>query len=193
MLGAAAALASQPALALAPGDVPVVAWAENSILSRPIYVRRWAGTAWAPLGGDSVPVPGAGTSAQLLLASWPVLAMRPDGGVYLAAMHGRPSEASRIVYVHYLAPGTSAWTRLFEELCSAVRVQIDGRDVPLASALSLQREADQCHDRGTPFVRPVMTTTTISLRTCETLADFAGRRQTLPKTTNSFDSLCGVR
>src|ERR1041385_7425272 len=39
--------------------------------------------------------------------------------------------------------GTSAWSRLFEELCSAIRVEIDGGEVPLATALSLQREADR--------------------------------------------------
>src|SRR5215467_12915751 len=37
----------------------------------------------------------------------------------------------------------SAWSRLFEELCSAVRVDIDGGSVPLATALSRLREADR--------------------------------------------------
>jgi oligoendopeptidase F len=36
-----------------------------------------------------------------------------------------------------------AWSRLFEELCSAVRVDIDGATVPLATALSRLREADR--------------------------------------------------
>src|SRR5262249_29670876 len=39
--------------------------------------------------------------------------------------------------------GISAWTRLFEELCSAVRVEIGGGEVPLASALAVLREADR--------------------------------------------------
>jgi len=39
--------------------------------------------------------------------------------------------------------GASAWSRLFEELCTAVRVDIEGDKVPLASALSLLREADR--------------------------------------------------
>src|SRR5215471_14667412 len=37
----------------------------------------------------------------------------------------------------------SAWSRLFEELCSAIRVGIDGARVPLATALSQLREADR--------------------------------------------------
>jgi oligoendopeptidase F len=38
-----------------------------------------------------------------------------------------------------------AWSRLFEELCSAIRVDVDGdgSHVPLATALSLLREADR--------------------------------------------------
>jgi oligoendopeptidase F len=39
--------------------------------------------------------------------------------------------------------GTAAWTRLFEELCSAVRVQMGETEAPLATALSQLREADR--------------------------------------------------
>jgi oligoendopeptidase F len=39
--------------------------------------------------------------------------------------------------------GTGAWTRLFEELCSAVRVQVGETEAPLATALSQLREADR--------------------------------------------------
>ena len=53
------------------------------------------------------------------------------------------SEVEERLLTEISPTGASAWTRLFEELCSAVRVQIDGREVPLASALSLQREADR--------------------------------------------------
>src|SRR5262249_12560183 len=40
---------------------------------------------------------------------------------------------------------TSAWSRLFEELCAAVRVQVDpeGSEVPLTLALAMLREADR--------------------------------------------------
>jgi oligoendopeptidase F len=39
--------------------------------------------------------------------------------------------------------GTGAWTRLFEELCAAVRVDLDGSEVPLSTALARLREADR--------------------------------------------------
>jgi len=37
----------------------------------------------------------------------------------------------------------SAWSRLFEELCAAIPVDLDGTQVPLATALSQLREADR--------------------------------------------------
>jgi oligoendopeptidase F len=39
--------------------------------------------------------------------------------------------------------GTGAWTRLMEELCAAIQVEIDGTRVPLAQALALLREPDR--------------------------------------------------
>jgi oligoendopeptidase F len=39
--------------------------------------------------------------------------------------------------------GTSAWTRLFEELCSVVRVRLDDGEVALPVALAQLREADR--------------------------------------------------
>jgi oligoendopeptidase F len=53
------------------------------------------------------------------------------------------SEAEERLLTEISPTGVSAWTRLFEELCSAVRVEIDGSEVPLSTALSLQREADR--------------------------------------------------
>ncbi|TMC11520.1 MAG: M3 family oligoendopeptidase [Chloroflexi bacterium] len=38
---------------------------------------------------------------------------------------------------------TSAWSRLFEELCAAIPVDLEGTQVPLATALSQLREADR--------------------------------------------------
>src|SRR5581483_221370 len=37
----------------------------------------------------------------------------------------------------------SAWTRLFEELCAAIRVELDGREVGLEPALTALREPDR--------------------------------------------------
>ena len=39
--------------------------------------------------------------------------------------------------------GTGAWTRLYEELCAAIQVDLDGRSVPLPVALSMLRESDR--------------------------------------------------
>jgi oligoendopeptidase F len=39
--------------------------------------------------------------------------------------------------------GVGSWTRLFEELCAAITAPIEGEEVPLATALSLIRDADR--------------------------------------------------
>ncbi len=39
--------------------------------------------------------------------------------------------------------GSAAWTRLFEELCSGIRVDLDGKEMALAHALALTREPDR--------------------------------------------------
>jgi len=39
--------------------------------------------------------------------------------------------------------GRAAWSRLFEELCAGVRVDLTGQEVPLATALSQLREPDR--------------------------------------------------
>src|SRR5207302_680517 len=39
--------------------------------------------------------------------------------------------------------GTGAWVRLFEELCAAIKVTIEGEEMVLAQALSLLREPDR--------------------------------------------------
>jgi oligoendopeptidase F len=53
------------------------------------------------------------------------------------------SEVEERLLTEISPTGTGAWSRLFEELCSAVRVDLDGRQVPLATALSQLREADR--------------------------------------------------
>jgi oligoendopeptidase F len=39
--------------------------------------------------------------------------------------------------------GSAAWTRMFEELCAAIRVELDGQEVPIAPALARLRDADR--------------------------------------------------
>src|SRR5215471_3552812 len=45
------------------------------------------------------------------------------------------SEAEERLLTEISPAGASAWTRLFEELCTAVRVEVDGVEAPLPAAL----------------------------------------------------------
>ena len=53
------------------------------------------------------------------------------------------SEPEERVLTDYSPVVNSAWTRLFEELCSAIKVDVDGRQLALAEALTLLREPDR--------------------------------------------------
>ncbi len=53
------------------------------------------------------------------------------------------SEVEERLLTEISPTAVGAWRRLFEELCSAIQVDIDGQQVPLATSLSLLREADR--------------------------------------------------
>ena len=53
------------------------------------------------------------------------------------------SEPEERVLTDYSPVGSSAWTRLFEELCSDIRVEMDGRQLALEEALAMLREPDR--------------------------------------------------
>lgn len=53
------------------------------------------------------------------------------------------SEAEERVLTDFSPVGTLAWTRLFEELCAGIRVEVDGQDVGLEEALKLLLEPDR--------------------------------------------------
>jgi oligoendopeptidase F len=53
------------------------------------------------------------------------------------------SEAEERVLTDFSPVGTSAWTRLFEELCAAIRVEVEGQEVALEDALKLLYEPDR--------------------------------------------------
>ena len=53
------------------------------------------------------------------------------------------SEPEERVLTDFSPVGNSAWNRLFEELCARIRVDLDGRRVPLDEALVRLREADR--------------------------------------------------
>src|SRR5919204_91262 len=53
------------------------------------------------------------------------------------------SEPEERVLTDFSPVGTSAWVRLFEELCARIRVDVDGREMALDEALNLLRESDR--------------------------------------------------
>jgi oligoendopeptidase F len=53
------------------------------------------------------------------------------------------SEPEERVLTDFSPVGNSAWTRLFEELCAVIRVQVDGSDLALDEALTMLREPDR--------------------------------------------------
>jgi oligoendopeptidase F len=53
------------------------------------------------------------------------------------------SEPEERILTDFSPVGNSAWTRLFEELCAGIRVEMDGRHLALEEALVLLREPDR--------------------------------------------------
>jgi oligoendopeptidase F len=53
------------------------------------------------------------------------------------------SEPEERILTDYSPVGNSAWTRLFEELCAGIRVDVDDRQLALEEALTLLREPDR--------------------------------------------------
>ena len=53
------------------------------------------------------------------------------------------TEPEERVLTDYSPVGNSAWTRLFEELCAGIRVDVDGRQVALEEALTQLREPER--------------------------------------------------
>jgi oligoendopeptidase F len=58
------------------------------------------------------------------------------------------TEPEERVLTDFSPVGDSAWTRLFDELCSGIRVEMDGRQLALEEALTLLREPDRDLRRG---------------------------------------------
>jgi oligoendopeptidase F len=53
------------------------------------------------------------------------------------------SEPEERVLTDFSPVGNAAWTRLFEELCAGIRVDVDGKPIALEEALTLTREPDR--------------------------------------------------
>ncbi len=58
------------------------------------------------------------------------------------------SEAEERVLTEFSPVGDAAWTRLFEELCAGIEVEVDGREIALEQALNLLREPERQVRRG---------------------------------------------
>jgi oligoendopeptidase F len=58
------------------------------------------------------------------------------------------SEPEERVLTDFSPVGTTAWVRLFEELCARIEVEIDGSRVPLDVALNVLREPDRAQRRS---------------------------------------------
>jgi oligoendopeptidase F len=74
----------------------------------------------------------------------------PDAAVYRhtveEARKFRPHQLSELeerVLTDFSPVGTSAWVRLFEELCARISVGLEGEEMPLDQALNLLRESDR--------------------------------------------------
>jgi oligoendopeptidase F len=53
------------------------------------------------------------------------------------------SEPEERILTDYSPVGNAAWTRLFEELCAGIRIDLDGRQLVLDEALTMLREPDR--------------------------------------------------
>ncbi len=84
-----------PAVAVAPDGNPWVAWHDTSAGDTEIYVRRWTGTAWAPVGNGSAE--GGGISNNNGSSAYVALAIAPNGQAYAAWMDS--SAGNQEVYV----------------------------------------------------------------------------------------------
>ncbi len=58
------------------------------------------------------------------------------------------SEPEERILTDYSPVGNGAWTRLFEELCAGIHVEVDGRHMALEEALTMLREPDRKTRRG---------------------------------------------
>jgi len=88
--------------------------------------------------------------AQLTDEQAELLSADPNAGKYRhtieQARKFRPhqlSEPEERVLTDFSPAGTSAWVRLFDELCGELRVPLDGKDLQLEQALTLLREPDR--------------------------------------------------
>jgi hypothetical protein len=71
-----------PSVAISPDGIAYVAWHDSSGGDTEIYVRRWNGSSWEEVGTGSAT--GGGISDNSGSSGRPVMAVAPDGTVYVA-------------------------------------------------------------------------------------------------------------
>jgi len=71
-----------PAVAIAPDGTPYAAWHDDSSGDYEVYVRRWSGSNWVPVGTGSAS--GGGISNNSGTSGAPSIAIAPDGTLYVA-------------------------------------------------------------------------------------------------------------
>ena len=71
-----------PSLAFAPDGTPYVAWEDDTAGNFQIYVLRWNGSNWEPVGAGSASAGGVSDNAGT--SQMPCVALDPSGDPYLA-------------------------------------------------------------------------------------------------------------
>ncbi|MBW7959715.1 MAG: hypothetical protein H3C69_09170 [Candidatus Promineofilum sp.] len=100
--------AALPSIAIGPDNMPVVAWMDRSNGKQNIYVRRWDGTTWQPLGQTSAMLGGiSDTTFQAWDAS---VAIGPNGLPVVAWINKVSNPAPQEIYVRRWSG--SAWEEI---------------------------------------------------------------------------------
>lgn len=95
----------RPAIVLDAGGFPVIAWEDNTIGNYEIYVLRWNGSTWVPLGPSAS---GGGISNSAVDSRWASLSIHPSGSIVVAWHEGTvPSRA-----IHARRWDGSSWVEM---------------------------------------------------------------------------------
>ncbi len=100
--------AASPSIAIGPDNMPVVAWMDKSSGKEEIYVRRWDGTSWQPLGLTSAMLGGISNSTYY---AWGAsVAIGPNGLPVVAWVNQGSYSTDADIYVKRWSG--SAWEEL---------------------------------------------------------------------------------
>jgi Bacterial Ig domain len=121
---------SSVSLAVGPDGNPTVAWVESETVTfdNLIYIKRWNGTAWQPLGNAPLNVNITEDASDLSLA------LEASGNPVVAWIE--PSNSRRFFSVHVKRWNNGAWEALgttvnADRLAYDLSLAIDGNDTPM--------------------------------------------------------------